>query len=434
MSMTTNHPLATEYNVESLNREALALIAKAEDHLAHGRFEEAKAEFLNLDGIEKRRGELSQLETMRERLAREKSKSQAIPQPMRHAEPLASDPGGRRLVLPGQAFTDLATYKSLVETRAFDNTQFRVPEIAAKLDYSLLNLKALILGNSTTSAGAFVINDFLPGYVDILQNPQTLLALIHRTRTSSDTVDWVKESTFTNAAVFVAEATANDTLSGQKPESALNWQRVTAAVETIAHWIPITNRALADAPQLQDIINGRLITGLNLSLEAQIISGNGSSPNLTGLLNATILTQATASTESNLDTLLKAMTKIEISGKLSATHVVLNPINWQAMRLLRETAATATQGGYLMGPPSVPGPMTIFGVPVVKSQALTANTGLVGTFTPETHTFFDREQAVVRMGYVNSQFTQNLATILAELRGTLAVFRPYGFCSITGLA
>lgn len=426
--------LGTEYNVESLNREALNLIGKAEALLGEGKFAEAQAAFIELDGVEKRRGELSQMETMRERLAREKSKAQAIPQPMRHAEPLASDPGGRRLVLPGQAFTDLAMYKSLVETRSFDSTQFRVPEMSAKLDYSLLSLKNLILGNSTTSAGAFVMNDHLPGYVDILQNPQTLLALIHRTRTSSDTVDWVKESTFTNAAVFVAEATANDTLSGLKPESALNWQTVTAAVENIAHWIPITNRALADAPQLQDIINGRLLTGLNLSLEAQIISGNGNSPNLTGLLNASILTQATASTENNLDTILKAMVKIEISGKLSPTHVVMNPINWQSIRLLRENAATGTLGNYLMGPPSVPGPMTIFGVPVVKSQPLTANTALIGTFTPETHTFFDREQSAVRMGYVNSQFIQNLATILAEMRGTLAVFRPYGFCSITGVA
>ena len=46
----------------------------------------------------------------------------------------------------------------------------------------------------------------------------------------------------------------------------------------------------------------------------------------------------------------------------------------------------------------------------------------------------DREQAVVRMGYVNSQFTQNLVTMLAEMRAAFAVFRAYGFCSITGIA
>lgn len=426
--------LGTEYNVESLNKAALDLIGKAEDHLAHNRLDEAKAAFLELDGVEKRRDELGEIETMRGRLAKERSKAQAIPQPHRHAEPLASDPGGRQFRSPGEMFTRSEVYQQLVEVRAFDNSQARVPEIAIPLNYSLLNYKSLILGNSTTSAGAFVLNDFQPGYVDILQNPMTFLSLIHRVRTSSDTIDWVKESTFTNAAVFVAEATANDTLSGAKPESALNWQRVTSPVETVAHWIPITNRALADAPQLQDIINGRLLMGLDLSLEAQVISGNGSSPNLTGLLNASILTQATASTENNLDTILKAMVKIEISGKLSPNAVVLNPINWQTMRLLRENAATGTLGQYLMGPPSMPGPMTIYGVPVIKSQALTANTALVGTFTPETHALFDREQAVVRMGYVNSQFTQNLVTMLAEMRAAFAVFRAYGFCSITGIA
>ena len=69
--------LGTEFNVESLNREALNLIGKAEALLGEGKFAEAQAAFIELDGVEKRRGELSQMETMRERLAKERSKAQA---------------------------------------------------------------------------------------------------------------------------------------------------------------------------------------------------------------------------------------------------------------------------------------------------------------------------------------------------------------------
>lgn len=429
----TNHPLATENNVEALNRLALDTIGKAEALLNEGKYQEAKSVYLELDGIEKRRDELGEIETMRGRMAREKSRAMAPAQPMRHQEEQAASGGERKLIMPGQAFINSPEYKAMVQQRAFDNPQARMPEFGVPLDYSMLSLKTLVVGNSVSGAGAFVLNDFQPGYVDIRQRPRTFLDLIHRVRTSSDTIDWVKEITFTNNAATVAEATATTGTSGTKAESAINYQRVTQAVETIAHWIPITTRALGDAPQMQDIINGRLLTGLDLTLESQIITGDGNSPNLLGILNSSILTQATATTDNTMDTLLKCAVKIQISGLVMPTDIVLHPTEWQTIRLLRENAATATLGQYLMGPPSLPGPMTIFGLPVTLSLGTTDGTGLVGSFTPETHALFDREQAIIRMGYIDQMFVRNMLAMLAELRAAMAVFRPYGFCSVTGL-
>ena len=428
------HPLASETNVVALDKTAIDLCAKAEDFISKGDLEGAKGVFADLDAVEKRREELGQLDTMRARIAREKSAASQPATPMRHVDAEERSAGGeRKRLMPGEAFTGLAEYKSMVESGALNNPHARMPELAAKLDYSLLQLKALVVGNSVSGGGAFVINDFRPGYVDLLQRPRNVLDLISRTRTSSDTIDWVKEITFTNNAATVAEATATTGTSGTKPETDINYERVTKAVETIAHWIPITTRALSDAPQMQDIINGRLLTGLDLALESQVLTGNGTSPNLLGILNSGILTQATAASENSMDTLLKMMVKIEISGLVSPTDIVLHPTEWQTVRLLRENAATATLGSYLMGPPSQVGPQTIFGLPVVKSLGITDGTGLVGAFTPQTHTLFDREEAFVRMGYIDQMFVRNMIALLAELRAAMAVFRPYGFCSVTGL-
>jgi HK97 family phage major capsid protein len=432
MTITTNHPLATENNVESLNRLALDTIGKAEALLAEGNIEGAKGVYADLDAIEKRRDELGEIDTMRARMAREKAKSATPATPMRHPEERPMG-GERKLILPGEAFINSPEYKAMLNQRAFDNPQARMPEFGIPLDYSLLQLKTLVIGNSVSGAGAFVLNDYQPGYVDLRQRQRTLLDLIHRVRTSSDTIDWVKEITFTNNAATVAEATATTGTSGTKAESSLNYQRVTQAVETIAHWIPITTRALSDSPQMQDIINGRLLTGLELTLESQVLTGDGNSPNLLGILNSTILTQATASTENAMDSLLKAAVKIQVSGLVMPTDIVLYPTNWQTLRLLRENSATATLGQYLMGPPSLPGPMTIFGLPVTLSLGMTSGTGLVGAFTAETHALFDREQAIVRMGYIDQMFVRNMLAMLAELRAAMAVFRPNGFCSITGL-
>ena len=64
----------------------------------------------------------------------------------------------------------------------------------------------------------------------------------------------------------------------------LNFATLTALVRTIAHWVPATNRMLADAPQVRGYINTRLLGGLDQKLEDQIINGDGTGENLLGIL------------------------------------------------------------------------------------------------------------------------------------------------------
>lgn len=425
------HPLASETNLASLDRFADDLIAKAEAAYSAGNADEAMKLYLELDGVEKRRGELEALETRRAAAARKAAERTPPATPMRHPEPAERAMGGeRKLLRPGEAFVALPEFKALLQSGALGNPTLRVPEFGAKLDYSLLSFKTLVVGNSVSGAGAFILPDYQPGYVPLLQRPRTFLDLIARVRTSSDVIDWVKETSFTNNAATVAEATATTGTSGTKPESAINYERATAPVETIAHWIPITTRALSDAPQMQDIINGRLLTGLELTLESQIISGDGTSPNLSGLTDQGIQTQAWDTDA--LRSVLKAQTKVEVTGRVMATDVAMHPTEWETVRLLRENAATATLGAYLMGPPSQVGATTIFGLPVTKSLGIPDGTIIVGAFTPQTHALFDREQAFVRTGYIDDQFVRNMLTMLAELRAAFAVFMPNAFCSITG--
>lgn len=425
------HPLANVTNLAELDRLADDLYAKSEQARDANDTDAEMKFLLELDGVEKRRTELEALETRRAHHARKQAERTPPATPMRHPEATERQAGGeRKLLLPGEAFVLLQEYKALLQSGVLGNPTLRLPEFGAKLDYSLLQLKTLVVGNSVSGAGAFILNDYQPGYVPLLQRPRTFLDLITRVRTSSDTIDWVKETTFTNNAAAVAEATATTGTSGTKPESAINYERVTMPVETLAHWIPITTRALSDAPQMQDIINGRLMTGLELTLESQIISGDGTSPNLSGLTDQGIQSQAW--TTDALQSVLKAQTKVEVTGLVMATDVAMHPTEWETVRLLRENAATATLGAYLMGPPSQVGAATIFGLPVTKSLGIPDGTIIVGAFTPQTHALFDREQAFVRTGYIDDQFIRNMLTILAELRAAFAVFMPNAFCSITG--
>jgi len=341
-----------------------------------------------------------------------------------------------KTVSPGDQFIRSDDYRELKLNGSFNSHLNRVSFGVTLADgTSLLEWKewmqhkTLLRGGSATSGGAFVQNDLQPGYVELLQRELGLLDLILRLTTESDTVEYVQEDTFTNNAAMTAEASATTGTSGTKPESALAYSTQTSAVRTLAHWIPVTNRMLNDAPAIRGIINGRLLLGLNLALETEILSGAGTGEHFTGILSTTGINIQGLSTDTVLDCIFKARTQIRVNGKGRPNAVVLHPNDWQTVRLSREGAAT---GSYLMGPPSQVGAVTVWGIPVVESEALTENTGLIGDFNQGCN-LFDREQAAVRVGTIDSQFVRNMQTILAELRAAFVVWRPAMFTKITGI-
>jgi len=253
-------------------------------------------------------------------------------------------------------------------------------------------------------------------------------------------IEYVKEKTFTNNAAETAEATVTTGVTGLKPESVLEFEEATSAVRTIAHWIPVTNAMLADAPQIRGIIENRLVYGLNQRLETQVLGGNGTPPNLQGILGSGIQTLGLAAGATYggqatvVDAAYAAMVQIQVTGLGMPNAFVFNPVDWAAVRLMRESAVTGNvnPGGYLYGPPSVQGPMTLWGRPVVEAIGMTLNTLLCGDFQLGCM-LFDREQAAIRVGTINDQFVRNLQTILAELRAAFVVFRPTAFAQVTGV-
>jgi HK97 family phage major capsid protein len=333
---------------------------------------------------------------------------------------------------PGQQFLEHAQYKALHDSGLFNSNATNYT-----IDVSLENFstKTLIYAGSGGTGGAFVTPDYQPGLrVPILTRELTILDLIPRSGTTGDTISYVAETTFTNAAAPVPQATATTGTSGTKPESTLTYTQQLAPVRTIAHWVPVTNRMLADAPALRGIIDSRLMVGLNLTLESQVISGDGTGENLLGLLNATGINIQGRGTDPQQDAIFKGMTQVRVTGLSIPSAIALNPLDYQTIRLARENAATATSGAgsYIMGPPSQPGPSTLWGLPISQSLGLPQGTALTGAFDMDCM-LFDREEGNIRVGYIDQQFVRNMQSILAELRAAFVVWRGAAFSKITGL-
>lgn len=402
---------------------------------------EVKRLLTEIDGLESKLSGLEDAEARRNRILGGLDRYSKPAQSALRPDAQRKDIEDAMNISPGDQFVQSREYREMKLNGMFNSPLNRVQfAVNFKEGTSLLvwrkalemERKALLYGSSATSGGAFVLPDRQPGMIDILQRELTLLDLVPRVPTGSDTIEYVKEDTFTNAAAFTAEASATTGTTGLKPESALAYSVATETVRTLAHWIPVTNRMLSDAPAIRGIINGRLLLGLDLILETQIVSGNGSGENLTGIVDTPGRNLVAITTQSVVDAIFQGRTKVRVVGKGRPNAVVLHPNDWQTIRLARENAATGTLGGYIMGPPSQVGATTLWGLPVIESEALTENTGLLGDFA-QGCTLFDREQSAVRVGTINDQFVRNMQTILAELRAAFIVWRPSMFTKLTGI-
>lgn len=273
----------------------------------------------------------------------------------------------------------------------------------------------------TTTAGYAPFVTRLDRVIDSAVRRVTVPSIIPQTTTSENAIKYMEETTFTNNAGAAAEGSAGT-------ESALAWTERTQPVEKITTFIPVTDEQLADVPTLMNLIDRRLTLMGELAKETQILTGNGTTPNLDGFLNKTgVQTQALGG-DTVPDAFYKAMTKVRAVGFADPSNIVIHPNDWQAVRLLK-----TTDGVYIWGNPSEAGVERMWGLPVLQTTAITENTGLVGDF-PLYSEIFNRENAMIETSNSHSDnFTKGIQVIKITMRLTLAIYRAAAFCKVTGI-
>lgn len=281
----------------------------------------------------------------------------------------------------------------------------------------------LITGASATSAGALVINDRKP-IVDpgVFYREVTMLDVVGYGTTDSDTVEYAREKSHTNNADTRAEATATGGSSGTAQESTMVLEEVTESVRNIAHWVPVTRRAIADAGQMRAIIDNFLREGLRQKLEDKIVAGSGTN-DIAGVINVSGVT-AQAYDSDILTTARKGRTKVKTTGRAKATAYCMHPNDWQAFDLLQDNEAR-----YFFGGPSILGTPRMWGLPVVESESFTEGQGMVAAWNLSI--LFDRQQTTIYTTDSHSDnFVRNIMVVLAELRAAFAVLRPAAFVTL----
>lgn len=335
----------------------------------------------------------------------------------------ASVPAGKGVSL-GEQFVTSDAWKQFMG-------QFpggRVSE-KARVTSPPVEFKDLLTGSDADSAGAFVQTDYTGIYEPLGRYPLNVLSLIQRRRTTMDLVEFVRQTTKVQQAAPTAEANVTDysgasgEVEGAKPEGSMAFEKVQAAVKTIAVWLPATKRALSDAAQIRGIIDQELRDDLMEELEDQSLNGDGDGENFTGVINTSGILEQAWDTDI-LTTARKAITTLDVTGLSQPTAWVLHPSDWETIELLRDGNDRFYWGG-----PLEQGRRTLWGVPVVTSHAMDEGEALLGDWRKAV--LWDREMATIQVSDSHEDFfTRNMVAVLAEMRAAFGVIRPSAFIKV----
>jgi HK97 family phage major capsid protein len=286
----------------------------------------------------------------------------------------------------------------------------------------------------TGTGGSEVVPPFrLPGILPLAQRPLTLRQqFANEDMPSGDTIEYVAQVGFDNAAAAVAQATS--AVTGAKPQSSIRLEERTARATWIATWMAVTRQALSDVNQIRALIDNQGELMINLEEEDQLLNGNGTAPNLIGLLDDdnTGLQTLDLTALGDLANLEGVRTSRRMArtgvGRIPPTFVLVHPVDSEEFDFLKDN-----EGRYRAGDPFAaggPDSPPIWRLPRVESEAITEGKALVGGRAGAT--IFDREPLTVRVAEQHSDFfIRNLAVILFEKRIAFPIYFPGAFVEIT---
>jgi HK97 family phage major capsid protein len=433
---------AVEANLAKHADETEAIWKKAEDEQRHSTEEErleAEKHLKAIRQLKKDRQEILdaiEVEQDVRRTATEFGKADPVVSQAPRVTP-GGDREDRMIKSIGEIFVNSPEYKALAEEY---KTNGRLAE-GARTGSVQMDLKGTLLEGSQATPGtggalAAPVPQVVPGVVETLFQPLTFANLLLSGQTNSNAVRYVVEGTATSGAAGVAEA-------GLKPESTLGLSTRDEPVKKIATILPISEEMIEDAPAVQSYINGRLTLFVRIEEERQLLRGTSGGNEVQGILtsrNVPVYAGGTAVGNRAVQ-LFKAMNGLRGSAFVEPSWTVMHPSDWEAIRLLADSAGQLFGGGPFYGPYGGPqGPASasgqvngnldqVWGKPVYVTATIGAGTALIGS-TSGAQVWRKGGISVDASNSHSDYFQRNLVALRAEERLALAVYRPAAFTEV----
>lgn len=328
---------------------------------------------------------------------------------------------GRRFNL-GEAFSESAAFKSYTPGSGAGPS--------AHLD---INLKTLFQTGNIAGAG-WDPEDIRTGRLELTpQRPDVHVAnYFPQTTTTMSSVVFMEETTFASvdgAAAATADGLASMTNeAGTYGEAQLALTERQEPVRKIAVWLPVTDEQFEDEPRARDYVNNRLPYMVRAKLDAQLLTGSGTAPQMKGVENVVGIQTQALGADNIPDAVYKAARKIRDNGFAEPNVAFIAPAKWESVRLLK-----TADGQYIWGHPSMVGPFTLWGIPIVETTAVTSTKVVLGDFSNFSELAMKRGLDVQVTNSHGTLFVEGKLAIRADLRACAVFYRPKAFATVTGL-
>jgi HK97 family phage major capsid protein len=293
----------------------------------------------------------------------------------------------------------------------------KIEEVSKK--GGVIDLDVKVAGDMTIdgnySGGTVGLSDLEPGVTRVVRRRPFMRELVNSAGITSKYAVWIEQANpDPNEAGTIGEGVA-------KPQSDFDLVEASSQVKKIATWIKVSKEMVADIPFMRGEINNELLELVQLKLDEQILLGDGTGDNLTGLDGfATAFTPAAQfanaiPSANNSDVLRVAMAQIE-NANFMPNYIILNPDDAAAMELTKTSVGEYT---YPMYVPQADGITRVKGVPVIVNPGVPTGDYYIGDFTKANLRM--REDLNIQVGYINDDFTRNMMTVLCEARACFFV-------------
>ena len=239
--------------------------------------------------------------------------------------------------------------------------------------------------------------------------------------TDAQTIRYPKESAYDDGAA----ATAQGSALGQ---SDFDVTATSVNVEKIGTFLRITEEMLNDTAGLSSYLSARIPSKVMGIEDTEIISGDGSSPNLSGLLtDGTAFTTSSGglfyqSVESanEFDVIVVALNQLALLN-YQADTIIMNPTDFHKIVLLKSTANEYLRNQIIQGLQPA-----INGVPITLNTAMPAGKFLVGNLAQSTQLWVRDGLSLEFARQDSDNFTKNFVTVRAQERVALTTYTPNG--------
>jgi HK97 family phage major capsid protein len=263
------------------------------------------------------------------------------------------------------------------------------------------------------------------------RRPMTIWDLFNHETTDKDSVTWFVEGALDGDAAMTAENGAFSQLHVNDPVA------VTAPLKKVTALWKQTDEILSDAPRFVSHVNARAGYRLDCVVEDQLLAGNGSSPNLTGLVNVSGIGSASAEAFNMafIESLLDERTKIrKATPNFNVDTLLLADEDYDALMKLKNNADQYVLGGptgFVYGQGVSIGKNLWNTITMVPTPALTSGTAILGAFKAGATVYEHVTGRRFDVGYDGEDFSHGRVSFRAYQRLCLAVEYPAAFTKYT---